>query len=259
MKTSIYYFTGTGNSLYAAQKLNDFIDESSLFSIVKALNENDLTIDADVVGIVIPLYYGGLPELVVKFLENINIKKDTYVFAVATRGGTTGHVMVQIDELLKKKGLILHRGFFLTMPANYVRMYDMKSSDKIEKIIRDADDKLKVISECVEGKETCAINNSLMGYITQRLYKNFLRKLETIDNKFKVDDKCNGCLTCENVCPENNIKVEQGRPIWNHHCQDCMACIQLCPQRSIQLGGKTIKRGRYKNPYISITDIINQK
>ena len=39
MSTQIFYFSGTGNTLYAAKKIGDGISECSLIPMVKALKE----------------------------------------------------------------------------------------------------------------------------------------------------------------------------------------------------------------------------
>lgn len=36
-----------------------------------------------------------------------------------------------------------------------------------------------------------------------------------------------------------------------------MACIQYCPNEAIEYGKKTIGRKRYKNPNISLKEMIN--
>lgn len=259
MKTSIYYFTGTGNSLYAAKHLSKAIENSEVLPIPKALNGNKLETEADRVGIVFPLYCGGLPEIVFRFIKKLNIKKDAYVFAVATRGGSGGHVMMQIDNLLKEKNRGLNANYFLTMPSNYVRMYGMKDEEKMKEIIDKADNELDKISKAINNKENNKINKTPSAYLMGLFYKGFLSHVHKQDSNFYADDRCNNCGTCEKVCPVSNVKLVDGKPQWNHNCQDCMACIQLCPAKSIQAGKKTIKRRRYSNPYVSVQEIMEQK
>ena len=67
--------------------------------------------------------------------------------------------------------------------------------------------------------------------------------------------RCNGCGTCVEVCPVENISLETGTPEWLNNCVQCMACIQWCPEEAIQYGDKTSDRLRYHNPEISMEDI----
>lgn len=260
MKTSIYYFTGTGNSLYAAKYISKEIRNSSVKPIVKSINEGTLTDDAETIGIVFPLYYGGLPEVVIKFLSEIKLRKDAYIFAVCTRGKTSGHAMSQIDNILKDKQFYLNASFYVTMPSNYLRIYDMKSQDKVMEIIKKSDKRLGEIVRTIRTKENNSIKSSVAKPLMKAVYKNyFIRKVHAMDKGFHVDESCTSCGVCMRVCPVDNIKIIDGHPIWGHNCQDCMACIQLCSSKSIQIGNKTIKRGRYKNPFIHIDEIMDQK
>lgn len=78
----IYCFSGTGNSLYAANKISAEINAEVVN--MKSVGE----CDADVIGIVFPVYFWGLPKTVERFLGDIRItNKNAYIFAVITYGG----------------------------------------------------------------------------------------------------------------------------------------------------------------------------
>ena len=36
--------------------------------------------------------------------------------------------------------------------------------------------------------------------------------------------------------PLNNIRLENGKPVWGKHCTHCMACICDCPKEAIEYG-----------------------
>lgn len=79
MKTEIYYFSGTGNSLVVAKDIARRTN-GKLISIPTMMDNYTIQIDADIIGIVFPTYYepyGGVPLIVRKFarkLEKINSK-----------------------------------------------------------------------------------------------------------------------------------------------------------------------------------------
>ena len=77
-------------------------------------------------------------------------------------------------------------------------------------------------------------------------------------NNFRVNGNCTGCGTCCRVCPDKNIKINEGKPTWGNMCEQCMACIQWCPCKSIEYSNKTEKRTRYRHPDVNITDIISK-
>ena len=69
MKTTLYYFTGTGNSLWFAKQLQSHIAECEIKAIAKAIDEGDLVAPEGRVGFVTPLYFYGLPEIVMRFIK----------------------------------------------------------------------------------------------------------------------------------------------------------------------------------------------
>ena len=93
----------------------------------------------------------------------------------------------------------------------------------------------------------------------EKLNKGFRDNVCENDKFFYADDNCNSCGICENVCPVNNIILVGGKPQWQHKCQQCLACISYCPEQSIQYGDKTLEKGRYHHPDITVKDLISQK
>jgi hypothetical protein len=79
MKTTLSYFTGTGNSLWFAKQLQSRIAECEIRSIAKAIEKDDLTIPEGRVGIVIPLYFYGLPRIVMRLIKESDFSKAQYI------------------------------------------------------------------------------------------------------------------------------------------------------------------------------------
>ena len=64
--------------------------------------------------------------------------------------------------------------------------------------------------------------------------------------RIKCDkNKCISCGKCVNVCPLNNIHMENGKPVWNNECTHCMACICRCPKEAIEYGEHSKGLPRY--------------
>ena len=60
----IFYFTGTGNSLYAAKQL-----DTELFSIPQVIHKEQQVFEAESIGIVCPVYGHEMPGMVKDFLR----------------------------------------------------------------------------------------------------------------------------------------------------------------------------------------------
>ena len=88
--------------------------------------------------------------------------------------------------------------------------------------------------------------------------KTFDELIFKTDNNFSVNDKCNGCGTCEKVCPNGNIKITNGKPTWCNHCELCLACYNWCPQNAIWHDIIKSENFQYHHPEIKLSDFIKK-
>lgn len=261
MNNVIYYFTGTGNSYYIAKSICNNMEKCEHMSIESAIKHDVDISEFNKVGIVFPLYCGGLPEIVLKFLDKIVFSEvKPYIFAICTRGGkSNGDCMRQLDCKLKDKGFRLKYNAYVNMPDNYIRMFKMKDDLDNKTQIDNSMNRVKEICNDINNFKENKYKNSIIGVISKPIYKIFIKNVGKQDKDFFADSKCISCGMCEKICPVGNIKLKDGKPSWNHNCQDCMACIQYCPVSSIQIGKKTINKLRYKNPYVKAEEIIKNR
>lgn len=262
MKTSLYYFTGTGNSLKVARDLSEKLKDCELIPIAKVWQEENLVSTSDKVGFVFPLYYYGLPKIIYDFVHKINLDKTNYVFAVITMGGEwEGVSLKQLEKILRTKSKTLSAGFLVTMPNNFIIDQDIYPEDQEKEILDKAMIEIEKISVSIKKnvKNLDIDIDQKKGRSIERTNIIFHKKVYESDEFFFVDENCNNCGTCEKVCPVNNIILVEGKPQWQHKCQQCLACINFCPEKSIQYGERTLGRGRYHHPEVTVKDLINQK
>lgn len=263
MKTIVYYFSGTGNSLAVAKGISRDIGECELVPIGSTTATLGVIVPAaDRVGIVSPVYFVGLPSIVAEFSGRLDLSGVRYVFGVMTMGGSGGgSALRQLDTILKEgpgtRGL--DSGFSVRMPGNYLLMYNSPEEQKRETMLKDAERCIKEIAEVVGEEAKREIPWSpLLSLVHRIMYPRFIAGVHEADRSFSVDDRCTSCGTCAEVCPVANIRMEGGRPTWLHHCEQCLACIHLCPTEAIQSGKKTEGRTRYRHPSIGIADLRGQ-
>lgn len=259
MKTTIYYFSGTGNSLKIARDLTKKLDECELVPIAKIWQMDNLASTSEKIGFVFPLYFLGLPNIVLDFITKIDLDKSNYFFAVVTKGGEFDDVaLYQLEEILKIKSKTLNAGFLIRMPANF---YGNDSETLQTQIFNDSIKEIEKISTIINyNKEipTIEINERKRKSFEKHNYK-FRKTVYKSDELFYVDENCTHCGTCEKVCPVNNIKLVEGVPQWQHKCQRCAACFNYCPEKAIQYSEIKLKNQRYHHPEITVQDMINQK
>jgi hypothetical protein len=88
MSIDLYYFSGSGNTLFVAKQLNERLPDSRLIPIVGLLSNTNVETDATSIGIISPLHGMTLPVPVDQFLRKLCVGSAKYIFAITTRGGT---------------------------------------------------------------------------------------------------------------------------------------------------------------------------
>jgi len=260
MTTRIYYFTGTGNSLWAARLLAERLGDATLTPIARALQEGDTRPDEDRVGIVCPVYMYRLPHIVVRFVRCL--KTQAPVFVVATMGGSAGDLFTVTRRLFADQGLTLSAGLTVAMQTNYIPFGGAPDDEKVAAKLQRASDRMDEVAGIIELGERRFDED--YGFVQTRIHPGVLYKLgykyiPGTDKNYRVDDGCDGCGICALVCPVDNVQMIDDRPTWNGRCEQCMACLQWCPPEVIQVKDKTRGFRRYQHPAARSKDIVAQK
>ena len=294
MKTEIYYFSGTGNSLFVAKQLAEKLN-ANLIPIASVVSRKDIVVDADVLGIVFPTYHAtfgesGIPFIVQRFLAELTGIENKYIFAVCTHGGVPGSTIQSFSELIRRKGGALSAGFSIRMSISY------STPDKIRyalfhhdlPIEIDADgrkrtflfekceERICVIREIVRNQKTITLESPkifslLLTSVLFRLSRkmavsryrnlsgmkndNFEHLVKNADRALMVGNECDGCGTCAKVCPVGNIILNNNRPEWQHNCENCHACFTWCPKAAIY-GDLVEYETEYHHPEIKLSDMF---
>lgn len=262
MKSVLYYFTGTGNTLAVARDLAAELGDTKLIPLRRAISPGGVSSDADVVGIAFPVYFLDMPSLVRQFVQQLRFEGTPYIFGLATCGERPGGALFRLRELLQKNGRALSAGFVLVMPENYIGPVDlMHDTDRIEEKYAQAKNRIPAIAAAIRERKTSApegTNSALLkfgGAITGTLMTSVYR----VPRRLHTTEKCNRCGTCGRICPTRNITMEEGGVRWSNSCTQCYACIHWCPQEAIEIGGRTTGKRRYHHPEVSIKDMLEQR
>ena len=261
METTIYFFTGTGNSLKIAKALAEKLKDSELIPIAKIWQIENLSSTTEKVGFIFPLYYSGLPKIVHDFINKLDLNKSNYLFIVITSAGDINEQpLQQLNKILQSKAKALSAGFFVTMPSNYIIGYEVPSEEYQKKCFEKASSQVELISEIINNRKE-NLNQVIFEKDvsrSERINNSFREEVLQSDKSFYADENCTRCSICERVCPVNNIILVEGKPQWQHKCQQCLACINFCPEKSIQFGTDTLETQRYHHPEITLQEIIDQ-
>lgn len=246
----IFYFTGTGNSLYVAKRLG-----GELYSIPQILKNNDTYFEDDKIGIVCPTYGLSIPNIVKEFVEKVTLKSP-YIFIIMTCGNNNGNAAKYMSSLIEKKGSKVSYASYLPMISNHIPMSNIEAEKTIDKHI---DDNIRLILSDISSQKNHINNGMIVGSIIRNLVK-IVHKIHPMDGSlnFTVNDDCIKCRTCAKVCPRNNISINSSSGVsFANHCESCLACVNNCPQKAIQVRNDKNPDARYRNKNITLKEIIN--
>jgi len=257
--TKIYYFSGTGNSLWSAKKIAAIIGDSNpsekceLYNIGTINKSDKIIIEADAVIIIFPSFAYGMPLAVYRFAKNAAFKTD-YLAALVTFGSNPLGTLGSLRRLLKKKEI--NKMFFARIPAveNYLAMFGTPDAETIEsrsKMQKKATE--EAAASIIERKENRVCAFYPFSFMVWHL---FLLGIKIFYKYYKVGNNCSGCSVCEKICPVSAISMKDGKPVFSSKCEHCQGCINICPLRAIQYVRVKFGSKGYIHPEIKINELI---
>jgi ferredoxin len=258
MSTSIYYFTGTGNSLHVARTVAEQLGDSKVINILRQKGKGMIEDQSDTVGIVFPVFYMNMPVILQAFVKKLKLDPKAYVFGIATCGGRSGNSLQTLDKLLQANGAHLSSGFTLkTVDNAYIGVDITTPEGERDEVLKASEDSLNKIIEKLKKRDISeqfnySIANGLMGGLSST----FAADLYRLPRRFNVTEKCTGCGICAKICPVGNVTQIDKKVTWGNNCTHCLACFHWCPQAAIEIGKKSADIARYHHPAIKVSDLI---
>lgn len=264
-KRIVFYFTGTGNSLYIARQLAE--ENTELLSIPQMVKQGKYEFEADEIGIVYPIYGHMPPNMVRRFIQKANLKAD-YLFAVLTYGNRKCNAVEIWDEVSRQAGKRFDYIGTIIMVDNWLPYFDMNEQMKIDKHI--PENLQKITADINGGRHwhepvTEEERQQHQGFMQRSGLDPEVGFLIKSEKSFTVTDACIDCGICTYVCPRGNYELTSRGAKMSGDCEFCFACIQNCPQKAIQFrksedgsfpdGTEKNPNARYRNEHISLMEL----
>lgn len=246
----VFYFTGTGNSLYVAKSLDE-----NIISIPKIMNSPQRDFSDERIGIVSPIYGHEMPKMVKEFISQAKFYTD-YLYVVLTYGARYANAVELAENELDKSNHNLKYIKTILMVDNFLPVFDMNEETKINKNVEEHIAQIKSDIDVKKFFREIVTEND------RQVHNGYLASVnnlsETVWANFNVTEDCIGCGICTKVCPVGCIYLENQKAIYtDENCQACFACIHSCPKFAIRLNiPEKNNVARYRNKHISLCEIV---
>ena len=243
----VLYYSGTGNSKFIAKCIASAleIDCLNLNESIKAGDISSVQTEENVI-LVTPTYAWRIPHIVSGWLGKAELVGAKRIWFVMDCGSEIGNAAKYNRQLAAQKHLHYMGTAQIIMPENYIAMFNAPRKEQARSIVEQAEPALqKVLAQLRAGQEFSPLRDTLYdrfmsGPVNPAFYRFFVKA-----DAFRATDVCIGCGKCVELCPLNNIRLENGKPVWGKHCTHCMACICYCPKEAIEYGKKSKGKPRY--------------
>lgn len=242
----VIYFSGTGNTAYAAEMFAEKMGAKCL-SIEAEADFGAQIAAHDIIAFCYPIYGSRVPLIMRRFAgkysQGLQGKK---LVVLVTQMAFSGDGARVFTDLFPAGHFDLIYAEHLSMPNNICNFIFRKPSEKkIEKYLRRVEARLDGICRDINA-----------GVVKRRGFSAFARLLgksqgkswqgdsSTIDvnaksmeakakSGVKIDADCTVCGACAARCPMKNLEKTDDKIIHKDNCTVCYRCVNLCPTRAI--------------------------
>ncbi len=254
----VFYFSGTGNTWWVADRIIRRLDMSNINATAVSVDtvtpkKADWWIKtADLVLFGWPVYGSDLPEPMKRFLGALpKLEKSKHVHVFCTQMGFSGDGAWLAHQWLAEKGLIIDTAQHFTMPSNMSMMrgfFGTPDENRVKKIMASAEtqvdgyvERLLTNTARIQGRFSAMLG--MLQRVPFRLYRKKARRLFNADAAL-----CTRCGLCESLCPMRNITIKDA-PEFADRCAFCLRCYSFCPANAIAYKGRIRDAAKYGKPY----------
>ncbi len=256
-KCKVFYFSGTGNSIYIANRLKQELG-AQIYGMASFKGTETITVNAEMVGLVFPVYFMDTPGFVKSFIKRLRIPSSIYVFSIIHCGNMAGATLRNLKSALAENGIILNTGHTLFLPDNSIFFYT--KPEMVKPMLEEGERRLSEMISSLKAKQEISVAGSAASTLIPRMTEWFFEQVLGERRKKVNREVCTRCGLCAKLCPVNCISYNDGYPVWKKTCVKCFACIHWCPMRAISFGRLRVSdKTAYRHPECCVKEIEMQR
>ncbi len=239
-KISTLYFSATGTTEKVVSGITRKIAANGEGLPVQSINitlpkdrkESIFFTEKDVVIIGVPVYAGRVPNVLLNYINSINVSGALAIAVVVYGNRNYDDALIELRDILESKGFkVIAAGAFI----------GEHSFSKVLAKNRPDEEDMAVISQFANeiyrkiSKKEISKALTVKGIKPYRSYYRPKNK-EGISVDFrkvtpKTNHHCTDCKLCVHICPMGSIDLEDPSKL-NGICVKCGACIKKCPAQA---------------------------
>ena len=183
-----------------------------------------------------PVHGFNAPQPMLDYLSALPASDGKTVYLVRTSGeplSLNDAAAILPARILRKKGYRVAGDLYYVMPYNIIFRH---SDGMAARMWRAAENRMAADAAAIEAGEGALPDVGLFGRAVSAACRIEHVAAPLIGRRFRTTDACIGCGLCARACPQGNIKMEEGRPVFGKNCAICMACAFGCPKDAVRPG-----------------------
>ncbi|MCL1998024.1 MAG: EFR1 family ferrodoxin [Turicibacter sp.] len=238
------YFSGTGNTAYIAESFSEKMGAVCL-SIEADVDFAAEMAKHDTIAICYPIYGSRVPLIMRQFVAaNLASFADKKLIILVTQLCFSGDGARVLCDLFPKPVNVIYAEHFF-MPNNVCNFALLGRTKNVAVRLKKAEKKLEKVCQNIKNglirRRGFSGFAKILGKVQGNPWQGDSRSAVAVDGTMEykakhgvqIDEDCNGCGLCVEICPMKNLERENGQIGHRGNCTMCYRCVNRCAKRAV--------------------------